>query len=168
MESGTGSMAAQDDIGNRGEAIFYVRITDFCGRKRPFFRPRFLGEKAQTLDYLVELVGAGERTPFFFVQVKTTREGYTRGNQPPRLKVSIPRRDVRRLSLYPAPTYLVGIDERQEVGYILAVLEEMKSSIPSLPTTFPLTSANLRLLREEVRQFWDGRDMDMRQSAFSV
>jgi hypothetical protein len=62
----------------------------------------------------------------------------------------------------------VGIDERQERGYILAVLEEMTDSIPSLPTSFPLDAPNMRILWEEVRQFWQGRDMAMRQSAFSV
>jgi hypothetical protein len=101
-------MAEQDDIGSRGEDIFCVRITDFCGRKKPYFRPRFLGEKAQTSDFLVELVGAGKRTMFFFVQVKTTHQGYTRRGRPPRLKVSMSGRDVRRLALYPAPTYLGG------------------------------------------------------------
>lgn len=160
-------MAARDDIGSRGEAIFYVRITDFCGRNQPFFRPRFLGEKAQTLDYFVELVGAGERTPFFFVQVKTTREGYTKRSQLPRLKVSFSRRDVRRLALYPAPTYAVGIGERQGIGYILAILGGMTAPIPSLPTNFALDRTNLRLLWEEVRQFWRGRDMNMRHSVFS-
>jgi hypothetical protein len=49
-------MAAQDDIGSRGEALFVARILNFCGRPLPYFRPRFLGEKARTLDYLVELV----------------------------------------------------------------------------------------------------------------
>ncbi len=161
-------MAARDDIGSRGEAIFFVRITDFCGRKRPLFRPRFLGEKAQALDYLVELLGAGERTPFFFAQVKTTRKGTTSRGRPPRLKVGVSRRDVARLALYPAPTYLVGIDERRELGYIWAVLGSMRDAIPSLPTNFPLDCANLRLLWEEVRQFWQGRDMDMRRSAFVV
>jgi hypothetical protein len=161
-------MVARDGIGSRGEAIFYFRITDFCGRSQPFFRPRFLGEKAQTLDYFIELIGAGQRTPFFFVQVKTTREGYTTRGLPPRLKVGISGRDVRRLALYPAPTYVVGIDERQAVGYILAILGGMTAPIPSLPTNFALDGTNLRRLWEEVRLFWRGRDMDMRHSAFSV
>lgn len=161
-------MAAQDDIGSRGKAIFSVRIANFCGRRRPFFRPRFLGEKARTVDFLVELIGAGERTPYFFVQVKTTREGYTRRGGPPRLKVKLSRREVRRLALYPAPTYLVGIDERQERGYILAIREGMTDPIPSLPTSFPLDVPNMRILWEEVRRFWQGRDMAMQQSAFSA
>ena len=78
------------------------------------------------------------------------------------------RREVRRLALYPAPTYLVGIDERQEEGYILAILEGMTDPIPSLPTNFSLDEPNMRILWEEVRRFWQGRDMAMRQSAFSV
>src|SRR5947209_4472161 len=99
-------MAAHDDIGSRGEAIFSVRITDFCGGSRPYFRPYFLGEKARTFDYLVQLVGAGRKTPFFFVQVKTTRLGYTK-KHPRRLRVSMPGIDVKRFSSLPAPTYLV-------------------------------------------------------------
>ncbi len=161
-------MAAEDDIGNRGEAIFYLRITDFCGRGVPYFRPRFLGEKAQTIDYLVELVNAGARTPFFFVQVKATRKGRTKRGRSPRLKVSVSSDDIRRLSLYPAPTYLVGIDEPAETGYILAVLEGMKDSLGSLPAQFPLDGTNLPLLYQEARQFWSSRDMTMRQSVFSV
>ncbi len=69
------------------------------------------------------------------------------------------RREVRCLALYPAPTYLVGIDKRQEEGYIVAILEGMTDSIPSLPTNFPLDAPNMRILWEEVRQFWQGRDM---------
>jgi hypothetical protein len=160
-------MDGRDDIGSRGEFLFCARIMDFCGRSLPYFRPRFLGEKAQTLDFLVELVGTGDRTLFFFVQVKSTRQGYTRRG-PRRLKVSVSGGDVRRFSRVPAPTYLVGIDEVQEVGYILAILAGTKEPIPSLPTDFPLDRANLPRLYQEVEQFWSGRDMARRHSVFSV
>jgi hypothetical protein len=158
-------MAARDDMGSRGEYLFSALVMNFCGRSLPFFRPRFLGEKAPTLDFLVELVGAGEQ-PFFFVQVKTPRQGYTRKG-PRRLKVAVPGNDVRRLSLIPAPTYLVGIDEPGEVGFILAILHGMTDRIPSLPTDFPLDVTNLPRLYEEVAQFWAGRDMARRHSVFS-
>lgn len=65
-------MTRSDAIGSRGEAIFFVLLTQFCGRQRPFFRPSFLGDKFATIDYFVELVDVGLLTPFFFVQVKTT------------------------------------------------------------------------------------------------
>ena len=59
-------MSTQDDIGSRGEFLFGALIMNFCDRDLPFFRPRYLGEKARTLDFLVELVDAGDRTLFFF------------------------------------------------------------------------------------------------------
>ena len=158
-------MAARDDIGSRGEYLFCARITDFCGRPLPFFRPRFLGEKARTLDYLVELVDAGGRAPFFFVQVKATRKGYTRRDR--RLRVEMTGADVRRLGQVPAPTYLVGMDEPGEVGYILPILEGMKDDIFSVPTTYPLDPMNLLRLYEEVKEFWLSRDMSRRSSVFS-
>src|SRR4051812_18901090 len=113
-------MAVSDDIGARGEALFFIMITRFCGRRRPFFRPHFLGEKFVTLDYMVELIDAGSATPFFFIQVKTTTQAYVRdrmGNQ--RLKIHVSRADMQRLVAYPAPTYVVGIDEIEEIGYIV-------------------------------------------------
>jgi hypothetical protein len=158
-------MAARDDIGSRGEFIFCARIMDFCGRDFPFFRPRFLGEKARTFDYPVELVSAGDQTPFFFVQVKATRKGYTRAGR--RLKVGMSGPDVRRFSLIPAPTYLVGIDEAREVGYILAILHGMAEPISSIPTDYPLDCTTLPALYQEVERFWAARDMTRRHSAFS-
>ncbi len=138
-------------------------------REEPsIFPSAFPRRESATLDYLIELVGAGERTPFFFVQVKTTREGYTRRKRTLRLKIGLSRRDVHRLALFPAPTYVIGIDERQEVGYIAAILEGMTASFSSLPTDFALDERNLRLLWEEVRQFWEGRDMSMRHSLFAI
>src|SRR5258708_24753697 len=107
-------MAERDDIGSRGEYLFCTRITAFCGRPRPSFRPYFLGEKAETIDFLVELIDAGDRTPFFFVQVRTTQKGYTR-KAPRRLKVGMSASEVELFALKPAPTYLVGIDEPAEV-----------------------------------------------------
>ncbi len=157
-------MDARDDIGRRGEIIFCACITKFCGRSTPFFRPYFLGEKAQTLDFLVELVAAGDQTRFFFAQVKTTQKGYTRKER--RLKVGMNGSDGRCFSLVPAPTYLVGIDEPQEIAYLAPILEGMKDTISSLPTTFPLDCANLARLHDEVEQFWSVRDMAWRSSVF--
>jgi Domain of unknown function (DUF4365) len=158
-------MAARDDIGRRGEIIFCARVTNFCGRDTPYFRTYFLGEKAQTLDFLVELVSAAGQTRFFFAQVKTTQKGYTKRGR--RLKVGMSGSDVGRFSRVPAPTYLVGIDEPRELAYILAVIEGMTDALPSLPTDFPLDGMNLPRLYDEVNQFWAGHDMARRSSVFS-
>jgi Domain of unknown function (DUF4365) len=159
-------MAARDGIGRRGEIIFCARITNFCGRETPYFRTYFLGEKAQTLDFMIERVGAGDHTRFFFVQVKTTRQGYTKKGR--RLKVGMSGSDIPRFSFVPAPTYLVGIDEPQEIAFILAIVEGMTDTISSLPTDFPLDCTNLPRLYAEVEQFWADHDMARRSSVFSV
>jgi hypothetical protein len=159
-------MAVRDDIGSRGEFIFCTRLMDFCGRDLPFFRPRFLGEKARTLGYLVELVSPRDRTAFFFVQVKATRQGYTKAGR--RLKVGMSGSAVRRFSIIPAPTYLVGIDEPREVGTILAILHGMSEPVSSIPTDHPLDCTTLPTLYREVERFWTGRDMARRHSAFSA
>ena len=67
----------------------------------------------------------------------------------------------------PAPTYLVGIDEAREVGYILAILHGMAERISSIPTDYPLDCTTLPVLYQEVERFWAGRDMARRHSAFS-
>src|SRR4051794_27024176 len=106
-------MPTKDDIGNRGEAIFKVRITDPHGpRKEPLFRPYPLGEKFPTLDFLVELVGVrAGRVAYFFAQVKATTRGLTR-RPPVRLNVRVSQEDIDRMLIYPGPTYVVGIDSQ--------------------------------------------------------
>lgn len=158
-------MAARDEIGSRGEFIFCARIMNFCGRSVPYFRPYYLGEKAQTLDFLVELLGVGERTFFFFAQVKTTRKALTKKDS--RLRVEMAGIDVRRASLVAAPTYLVGIDEVTEIGYLHPILDGMKDDVPSISTGFPLDCTNLARLHAEVEQFWASRDMKRQTSVFS-
>jgi hypothetical protein len=160
-------MASNDDIGERGEAIFKAAIMDFCGRKAPYFRAHFLGAKFASLDYLVELIGAGAKTPYFFAQVKATRLGYTRGT-PRRLKAQVARQDVVRMALYPAPTYVIGIDEPQGHVFIVSVRGKMNRAIPSIPATYPLDPGNLKRLWQEVRDYWSGHDMTQTASVFSL
>jgi hypothetical protein len=105
-----------NELGQRGEALFYVLLTKFYGREKPIFRPQFLGDKWPTVDFIIELVDAGMATHYFFTQVKTTRDGYTKKDR--RLQVQVKRDDLRKLASYPAPTYIVGIDEVEETGYI--------------------------------------------------
>jgi hypothetical protein len=155
-----------DAIGGRGEALFYTAMTRFYGRRLPLFRPHFLGAKFVTLDFLVELVDTGAMTPFFFVQVKTTTLGYTKHDR--RLRVQVATEDVQRLIAYPAPTYVVGVDERQEVGYLHAVVDSRPQRIASLSTAFPLNQPTLEALWQEVHNYWSQCDMHFTHSRFAV
>lgn len=144
----------RDALGQRGESIFYVLMTAFHSETGPIFKPQVLGAKWETTDYLVELVdhGGADLVPFFFVQVKTTRQGYTRENG--RLRAAVPESDMRRLAAYPAPTYVVGIDEKRGAGYIVSANGERTSRLPSIPTAFPIDTQVRERLWEEVRTFW--------------
>src|SRR5207302_9330836 len=123
-------------------AIAFARLTKLCRTDSdlPYFWPHFLGEKCETFDFLVELVDAGEKTPFFFVQVKTTRKEFTRSQTTPRLRVEVSEKDVRRMVAYPAPTYVIGVHGA------------MSEAIPSITTAHELTCDTLQRLGDEMRE----------------
>ncbi|HEY7426218.1 MAG TPA: hypothetical protein VH682_18450 [Gemmataceae bacterium] len=157
-------LSKKDHLGSRGEKIAFVRLTEVCqANDLPYFVPHFLGDKCPLFDALVELVGAGNKTPYFFAQVKSTREGY---NTKGRLKVQVKKSDVIGIVLYPAPTYLIGIDERQEKAYIVAVHGSMNQKISSLNTAYELNPTTLKLLWDEVQNYWKDKDMAQKKSRF--
>ncbi|MBI1915374.1 MAG: DUF4365 domain-containing protein [Planctomycetes bacterium] len=162
-------MEITDFIGGRGEAIAFTRLAPICrvDADLPYFWPHYLGEKFETLDFLVELVDAGEKTPFFFVQVKSTCKDYTKTQIPPRLRVEVSENDVRRMAAYPAPTYVVGVHEVEERAFLFSVRAGMCEKISSITTAHELNCATLKRLWDEVRAFWQGRDMTQPTSSFS-
>lgn len=151
-----------DDTGSRGEAECHILLSDLCGRKDPLFRPQFLGDKHPALDFLVILLDRPEF--YFFVQVRATRQGYTRN--PRRLRVSLEQGEVDQLVACPGPTYLVGVDAAARgVGYLLSI-NEPRRRVASLTTKFPITSALLLDLQDEVVAFWAAQRNMLRNSRF--
>ena len=156
----------RDSIGQRGESIFYVIITRLYDRNFPLFQPQFLGDKWPIADFIVELANySGDMIPYCFVQVKTTRKGYTQTEN--RLRVKISKDNTNRLASYPAPTYLVGIDEIQETGYIVSASTEHHTDLTSLSTQFPLNKETQDLLWQEVIDFWTRIDISHKVSMFA-
>jgi len=151
----------KDDIGERGQAMFVVVMTELCGRNEPYFRPRFLGDKFPTFDYLLELVD--HPGYFFFVQVKTTTKGFT--INPPKLKIQVSQTDIDSMVGWQAPSYVVGIDEPNQTGYLLSV-NEPRDHVPSLISTYRINSSVLAQLASEVQQYWAGRNMLLIGSKF--
>ena len=92
-----GEPVAREDIGERGQWLFSLLMTDLCGRDDPFFRPRFLGERYPTFDSIVEVVD--QPSYFFFVQVKGTTLGYTAEEH--RLRVQVTQDDIDRYGRLP-------------------------------------------------------------------
>ncbi|HEV3083308.1 MAG TPA: hypothetical protein VGY66_26220 [Gemmataceae bacterium] len=156
---------AADDIGDRGQWLFCLLMTQICpARDEPYFRPRFLGDKYPTFDYLVELVGS--EAYFFFVQVTSTRQGLRQGSGERRLRVNVNRKVVQRMVASPIPTYIVGIDEPREVGYLLSMNEPRQAGLGGLPARHLLDCGNLKRLWHEVQNFWASRDMVLVGSYF--
>src|SRR6266545_3434096 len=136
--------ANRDVIGIRGESIVNL-LTRPYRQGEPFFRPQFLGDKYPMIDFFVELVGVARApTPFFLVQAKTTTQGYTKGAG--KLKVQVTRARMRGLIAYPAPTYVIGIDDPEEQACIFAAVAGGVTHLPSLPTAYPLNREMLQSL----------------------
>ncbi len=142
-------------LGSRGEAIFYTLMTEFDTAAGPIFRPRFLGGEWPTVDFMVQLAGAEEHASYFFVQVKTTRRGFTSDER--RLRVRLSERDMRRLASLPAPTYVAGIDEHGETGYLLSANGEHEGPLSSIPSCHPITRETRGRLWTEVAGYWKAR-----------
>ncbi len=160
-------MRSKDDIGNRGESIFEVRITQPCGMPaEPLFRAFFLGEKKETFDYMIELIGLTSRSAYCFVQVKTTVK--TVRPNAKTLKVGIKKSDIDRMVVYPGPTYIVGIDENADTAYIISANKTVSKDLPSIPLSYPLDGANLVRLWKEVDDYWKRRNLALKNSVFSI
>ena len=141
---------ARGKVGENFARSFFERL-DF----EKMFEVSFLGADWPTFDLLVEArVHKGPR-PFAFVSVRaTTREPLAGGN----LRVGLSQDELERLNRHPAPTYLVGVDARDEppVGYI-ASINDGRAALPSLPTTHPLDKAAAEALWDELVLFWGHR-----------
>jgi hypothetical protein len=156
---------AADDVGDRGQWLFCLLMTQICpGRNEPYFRPTHLGDKYPTFDYLVELVGS--EACFFLVQVKSTRQGYRQGRGTKRLRVNVDRGDVQRMVVSPIPSYVVGIDVPQEVGYVLSMNVPRRAGLGGLPARHRLDCDNLRRLWQEVQNFWASQNVVLTGSHF--
>ena len=159
-------MGNADIIGERGESIAFTLLTKICrADDLPYFWPHHLGAKCETFDFLVELVDAGIQTPFFFVQVKSTRKEFSKTGEP-RLVVGVSEKDIRRMVNFPAPTYVVGIREDAEKGFIVSVHGAMDEPIASITTGHELNCETLKRLWDEVKAFWEIRDMVRMNSHF--
>jgi hypothetical protein len=124
-----------DIIGGRGQAIAATRLTRICRDDDvPYFWPQFLGDKCPLFDFLVELLGTADLPPFFFVQVKTSRKALTRKDG--RLRIDVDAPDVRKMSSYLAPAYVVGVYEPDERAFVISVQAGCTGvSRPSPPPT---------------------------------
>ncbi|WP_435009973.1 DUF4365 domain-containing protein [Tundrisphaera lichenicola] len=147
-------MSSSDRIGIHGEFLFQAMISRRCNRKF-YFHPIFMGEKHPTTDLTVELLDTTGVQSLFYVQVKSTTQGYKGSGSDKKLIVDVSRKDVERLKSYPGPTYLAGIDIIQGRGYLAGISADLTGPLDGLPTHHPIDCRNIRTLWAEVDSYWN-------------
>jgi hypothetical protein len=158
-------MNLRDYIGQRGENIFRVLITQWCDG-RPWFSEVFLGDKHEAKDFAVNLIGSSVDA-CFYVQVKATLQGYTGAGRNRKLRVSVSKRDVEKLKKAPGPAFVVGIDVASDRrGYITAITAAHTKGIVGVPTKHRLNCRTIKALWKEVGDYWKSRPMTRHRSRF--
>ena len=147
-------------IGDRGENIFELAITYYEQFQGPLFKPGFLGEKWEAIDYYVELLDVPHARPFFFVQVKATASPLPAGAMG--LQIRVEKSKCERLYRIPGPTYIVGVHEPTKKAYIFSLHDKPKKGVYSIPLKHELTPDNLQILHNEVREFWQSSNKPTR------
>lgn len=156
-----------DIIGERGEALFRVAITQWCGGE-PWFRVAFLGDKAEGLDFMVVPLETTVFEAMCFVQVKSTAKKvrYSGTGKARRLLVTLTKQDAMKLGTMKMPAYVVGIDVIEDKVYIRHVPYGTKKGFKSISVRSPLNCATIRRLWNEVNDFWEDQSSGLGTSDF--
>lgn len=152
-------------IGDRGESIFNTRITE-----HEMFNVYFLSAKAPIVDFLIEI--ADEATPFqCLVQVKSTSQGYLKRNGKLRAKVSVDK--MQKLINRPLPTYVAGVELKNEKVYICPAFDDANAYTSSIPITHILDKQNtvatqqtLDMLKQDIIEYWNKAKANLYKSSF--
>ena len=139
--------------GDRGERVFFMRITDYVRFDLPLFRTAFLGDKWPNLDYLIEVIEGESARPFGFVQVRSTRDALnTVGRFIPMI---LSKRESTDLRKYKGPVYLAAVHEPTEQCYLKALHVGPPSAISRVSLQNVLNRENLLRLGNELSLYWN-------------
>lgn len=156
----------RDVTGYRGEKIIELCLTDYTAFPAPLFRPGFLGDKWPAIDFYVELTAVPGKRLYFFGQVKATTSKLTTRSRA--LRISTKKEDIERLLQIPGPTYILGVHEPSRKVYARSVHAGVPiSAITSIPITHELNSTTLKVLHDEVRDYWKTNYHKPSTSAFA-
>ncbi|WP_296000175.1 hypothetical protein [Rugamonas sp.] len=149
-------MSTTNHLGNLGEdvvSLLFRRRIDKVYR----FSVTFLGEKAQLLDFMVNLLddNGSEYGPFFFLQVKTTA---TIGAPGAGIPATFTAEEVRNARARKVPVYLVAVesgDDDAERIFAIAIDETLKGGVAVVPPIFSLADKATRMrIYDEVHAYF--------------
>lgn len=149
-------MHAKNHLGNLGEDLVSLLLSRKI-RNAYRFSTKFLGEKAQLLDFMVNLLDAKgfEYGPFFFMQVKTTESvAFGRYGIPARFSSA----EVRAAQARKVPVYLVAVEslaDESENVYALGIDSGLARGIAVVPRLFSLKQEETRIaIFDEVHAYF--------------
>lgn len=126
----------------------------FAGYPRFLFRSQFLGEKAETFDFVVYLLGFDRLAvgPYFFLQVKSTEKAPSKRSCP----APFSAKDVKRALSFKSPSYVAAADLSLPTAaiYIKGLSHGRATGISSInrASDFRLDSVKVAVY-DEVRAF---------------
>jgi hypothetical protein len=155
-----------DIIGKRGESLFGAIITRWCGGEQ-WFDHRFLGDKAEALDFEVTLLGSSVFHASFFVQVRATAKAkrYAGTGMGRKLLVRLTAADAKKLGGMKMPAYVVGIDVLSGMAYVRHVPGGAKKGFVGISTRRSLNCRAIRRIWNDVENFWKSRPGGMTKSS---
>jgi hypothetical protein len=149
----------EEIVGKRGEVLFRAFITKWC-RGKPWFDERFLGEKAEGLDFEVTLRDSAVFHASCFIQVKSTarpKKRYKGRGKRRQLRVALTRADAEKLGNMKVPAYVVGVDVRKELAFVRHIPFGSKKGFTGISTSVPLNCDTIKKMWQEVAAFWTGQ-----------
>lgn len=157
---------SRDIVGKRGEVLFRAIITKWCNGEQ-WFDERILDAKAEALDFEVALLGATVFRSIFFVQVKSTAKAnrYTGTGKLRRLLVRLKAADAKKIGKMKIPAYVVGIDVLSGKAYIQHIPAGTRKGFTSISTRRPLNCKAIKMIWNEVEEFWKSRPTGMKDSS---
>ena len=139
-------------LGERGESIVYLALTDFSQFKKPLFLPAFLGAKWPTADFYAELLEIKNHRPVVLFQVKTSANGISTKTKS--IHVTLSKKDVQLLSKIPIPAYVLGVSEKSKQVFVRAIAKDRTKGISAISANNELTPTRLKELHTEIAMWW--------------
>jgi hypothetical protein len=139
----------------------------WCGGE-PWFDVVYLGEKAEAKDFMVNLIEPTSGDANFYVQVKSTKQGYSGKGASRKLKADVDKEDIEKLKKVPAPTFVVGIEIIGECGFIVAITQATTGAIWGIPTKHRINCHLIKSLWKEIDDYWNAKKMIATTSKFST
>ena len=141
-----------DDVGRQGELTARKLLTTLRIDNKAWFDVAPLGDKWQTTDFYAELRPENNSVPVVLFQVKTAVKRVRKNAK--FFKCQIHKKDITRMGQIPVPIYVLGVCEKSERVFAIAVAKTRKTGITKISTKNEITLQSLTALHADIVSWW--------------